>query len=149
MHLTPVLIFFFKKKRWCSYVSVDLFSSHSCCFDSCLGQRAWFTVSVCVMAGQSNLVSAHMNKEKHWKHTPCLQGFSGSNSCYWGGFVRLYATVAVWWRQIHRTCSWFKQKIKPIFKHRHLILMDHPGYSKRLKTNNASPLSHTHRVRRS
>lgn len=44
-----------------------------------------FTVSVCIMAGQSNLVSAHNNKEKNWKHTHRLQGFSGS----W-----LYSSVA-------------------------------------------------------
>lgn len=36
-----------------------------------------FTVSVYIMAGQSNLVSAHINKEKYWKHTHWLQGFSG------------------------------------------------------------------------
>lgn len=75
------------------------------------------------MAGQSNLVSAHINKEKYWKHTECLQGFSGSNSCY-RGLVRLYGTVHCVVKANTTYTSWFKQKIKPVFKHWHLVLMN-------------------------
>lgn len=39
------------------------FISHRHCFDSCLGQRGWFYVSVCVIAGQYDPVSAHINKK--------------------------------------------------------------------------------------